>query len=56
MNLGVATEIKSAQELIAHCDRLLVHPTKWDDLKVKSSNYVKGNAGATEKIVKHVFS
>lgn len=55
MDLGVATEIKSAQELIAHCDRLLVHPTQWEDLKEKSAHYVRSKSGATQKIIEHVF-
>jgi len=55
MDLGVAIEVQSAQELIAHCNRLLVHPTQWNELKVKSAQYVKNNAGATRKIIEHVF-
>ena len=56
LNLGVAIQIQSAQELIAHCDHLLTHKSKWDDLKQKSRDYVLENAGATDKIVNFVFS
>lgn len=56
LNLGVAIQIHSAQELIAHCDHLLTHKSKWDDLKQKSRDYVLENAGATDKIVNFVFS
>jgi len=53
--LGVAIEIKSAQELIAQCDRLLTHQGRWDELKEKSANYVQNKAGATDKIVRSVL-
>jgi len=53
--LGVAIEIKSAQELIAQCDRLLTHQDRWDELKEKSANYVQNKAGATDKIVRSLF-
>ena len=53
--LGVAIEIKSAQEMIAQCDLLLTHPNKWNELKEKSAKYVENKAGATEKIVRSVF-
>jgi len=53
--LGAAIEIKSAQELIAQCDRLLTHQDRWDELKEKSANYVQNKAGATDKIVRYVF-
>ena len=54
-DLGVAIEIKSAQELIAQCDRLLTHRDRWDELKEKSTNYVQNKAGATDKIVQSVL-
>ena len=54
--LGVAIEIKSAQGMIAHCDLLLTRPNKWEELKEKSANYVQKKAGATPKIIEHVFN
>ena len=55
-DLGVAIEIKSAQGMIAHCDLLLTRQSKWDELKEKSANYVQNKAGATPKIIEHVFN
>jgi|TARA_B110000967_G_scaffold197939_1_gene230289 3-deoxy-D-manno-octulosonic-acid transferase len=54
-DIGVAQEIKSAQELIAHCDHLFTRPKKWLEIKEKSKAYVKGKSGATLKIINHVF-
>ena len=54
-NIGVAIEIKSAQEMIAQCDLLLTRPNRWNELKKKSSQYVREKAGATKKIVRKVF-
>ncbi len=54
-NIGVALEINSAQELIAHCDHLFTRPKKWSELKAKSKSYVKERSGATHKIINHVF-
>ena len=53
--IGVAIEIKSAQEMIAQCDLLLTRPNKWKELKEKSAHYVREKAGATKKIVRKVF-
>ena len=53
--IGVAQEINSAQELIAHCDHLFTRPKKWIDLKEKSKGYVIAKAGATEKIIQSIF-
>ena len=53
--IGVALEINSAQELIAHCDHLFTRPKKWSDLKEKSKGYVIAKAGATEKIIQSIF-
>jgi len=53
--IGVALEINSAQELIAHCDHLFTRPKKWQEIKEKSKGYVKAKAGATSKIIQHVF-
>lgn len=53
--IGVAIEIKSAQEMIAQCDLLLTRPNKWEKLKEKSALYVKEKTGATKKIVQHLF-
>ena len=53
--IGVAIEIKSAQEMIAHCDLLLTRPNKWKKLKEKSALYVQEKAGATKKIIQHLF-
>ena len=53
--IGVAIEIKSAQEMIAQCDLLLTRPNKWKKLKEKSALYVKEKAGATKKIVQQLF-
>ena len=54
-NIGVAIEIKSAQEMIAQCDLLLTRPNRWNELKEKSTQYVREKAGATKKIVRKVF-
>jgi len=54
--LGVCIEIKSAQGMIAHCDLLLTRQSKWEELKEKSANYVLNKAGATSKIIEHVFN
>jgi 3-deoxy-D-manno-octulosonic-acid transferase len=54
-NIGVAIEIKSAQEMIAQCDLLLTRPNRWNELKEKSAQYVREKAGATKKIVRKVF-
>ena len=54
-DIGIAQEIKSAQELIAHCDHLFTRPKKWTELKEKSRAYVEGKSGATQKIINHVF-
>jgi len=52
---GVAIEVSSAQSMIAYCDRLFTHRDKWDELKAKSTSYVQNQAGATQKIINHVF-
>ena len=52
---GVALEINSAQELIAHCDHLFTRPKKWNDIKEKSKGYVITKSGATEKIIQSIF-
>ena len=54
-NIGVAIEIKSAQEMIAQCDLLLTRPNRWIELKEKSKQYVREKSGATKKIVQKVF-
>ena len=54
-NIGVAIEINSAQELIAHCEHLFTRPKKWLEIKEKSKDYVNEKSGATDKIIKHVF-
>tara|TARA_B100000795_G_scaffold269074_1_gene257452 strand:+ start:3020 stop:4264 length:1245 start_codon:yes stop_codon:yes gene_type:complete len=53
--IGVVSEIHSAQELIAHCDHLFTRPKKWLEVKEKSKGYVLEKAGATIKILNHVF-
>lgn len=54
--IGVALEINSAQELIAHCDHLFTRPKKWLEIKEKSKGYVNEKAGATTKIIQYVFN
>ena len=54
-NIGVAIEIKSAQEMIAQCDLLLTRPNRWNELKDKSTQYVREKSRATNKIVLKVF-
>ena len=53
--LGVAVEINSSKELIAHCTLLLSEPAKWEKLKSLSKQYVESKTGASEKIIEFVL-
>ena len=54
--IGVAKEINSDEEMIRHCEYFLNNKNHWNELKIKSKQYVHQNSGATKKIVESVFS
>ena len=54
--IGVAKEINSDKEMIRHCEYFLNNKNHWNELKIKSKQYVHQNSGATKKIVESVFS
>ena len=54
--IGVAKEINSDKEMIRYCEYLLNNKNHWNELKIKSKQYVRQNSGATKKIVESVFS
>jgi 3-deoxy-D-manno-octulosonic-acid transferase len=54
--IGVAKEINSDKEMIRYCEYLLNNKNHWNELKIKSKQYVRQNSGATKKIMESVFS
>ena len=53
--LGVALEVNSGQEIIAHCERLLTKPETIKQIKIASTNFVVHNSGACDTIKHAIF-
>lgn len=53
--LGVALEVNSGQEIIAHCERLLTKPETTKQIKIASTNFVVHNSGACDTIKHAIF-